>query len=230
MPENAIGTLREHSLHEALKAWYALPGDRLECPVDGYVIDIVREGLLVEIQTANFSAIRPKLEKLLPRHPVRLVYPVAAEKWILRLAGDGLTMQGRRRSPKRGRAVDVFPELVRIPDLVRHPDFSIEVVLVQEETVWRDDGRGSWRRRGRSIEDRRLLGVISSAVYAGADDFRALLPAGLPGEFTVPDLAKAVGRPRSQAGKMAYCLREMGAIERAGKRGRAWAYRVKTEK
>ena len=69
-----------------LKAWYAQPGDQLESKVDGYVIDLVRGDLLVEVQTANFSAIKRKLVKLLENHPVRLVYPIPSEKWILRIS------------------------------------------------------------------------------------------------------------------------------------------------
>ena len=56
-----IGTLNENPLHAALKAWYARPGDRIEVPVDGFIVDIVRDDLLVEIQTGNFSAVKEKL-------------------------------------------------------------------------------------------------------------------------------------------------------------------------
>ena len=79
---HAIGTLNEKPLHAALKAWYAQPGDQLEAKVDGYIIDIVRGDLLVEIQTRNFAAIKRKLLALVPHHPVQLVYPIAREKWI----------------------------------------------------------------------------------------------------------------------------------------------------
>ena len=37
-----IGELREGPLHAALKRWYARPGDVLEAPLAGFVIDIVR--------------------------------------------------------------------------------------------------------------------------------------------------------------------------------------------
>jgi hypothetical protein len=77
-----IGTLNEKPLHEALKRWYAQPGDIFEAPVDGFVVDIVRGDLLIEIQTRNFSAIKRKLEQLLISHSVRLVYPIPSEKWI----------------------------------------------------------------------------------------------------------------------------------------------------
>jgi hypothetical protein len=58
----------------------------------------------------------------------------------------------------------------------------------------------------------------------------ALLPAALPDPFSVSDLASASAQPRRLAQKMAYCLREMGAIEAVGKRGNAILYsRIPTQ-
>ena len=226
---NLIGTLQENSLHAALKIWYSQPGDRFETIVDGYVIDLVRGDLLIEVQTGNFSSIKRKLGKLLENHTVRLIYPVPLEKWILRVAADEITILGRRKSPKRGQVSDIFQELVRFPHLVSDPNFSLEVVLIREEVVWRDDGRGSWRRKGISIADRRLLEIVSRFVFFGSDDFRILIPPGLAQYFTVIELAKALGQTRFTAGKMAYCLRKWGVLEIAGKRGRAYVYRVKPQ-
>jgi hypothetical protein len=164
---------------------------------------------------------------LLENHPVRLVYPIPVEKWILRISGDGDTVLGRRKSPKHGRVTDVFQELVRIPKLVQHPNFTLEVILIREEVVWREDGRGSWRRKGRSIADRRLLEVISRFVFSRTGDFRVFIPADLPQIFTVRDLAKLSKQPRNHARKIVYCLREMGVIELVGKRSRELAYQIK---
>ena len=72
-----IGTLRETSLHAALKTWYACPGDELEASVEGYQIDLRRGAQLVEIQTRNFAALKRKLTQLVERHPVRRVHPIA---------------------------------------------------------------------------------------------------------------------------------------------------------
>ena len=55
-----IGLLNEKPLHASLKEWYAQPGDRFEVAVDGFVIDIVRDDLLLEIQTGNFASIKSK--------------------------------------------------------------------------------------------------------------------------------------------------------------------------
>jgi len=62
-----IGTLREGPLHASLKQWCARPGDRFEVPVDGYVIDLVRDDLLIEVQTSGFSSMKEKLRDLLER-------------------------------------------------------------------------------------------------------------------------------------------------------------------
>jgi len=60
----AIGTLNEGVLHAQLKDWYRRPGDRVEQLVDGFVVDLVRGELLVEIQTGRFAPLRRKLEQL----------------------------------------------------------------------------------------------------------------------------------------------------------------------
>lgn len=222
-----IGTLQETSLHADLKAWYAQPGDLIEARVEGFVIDIVRGDLLIEIQTGNFSALKAKLNNLLLSRKVLLIYPIAEMKWILRLGKDKRTEISRRKSPKQGSLVHLFAELVRIPDLISIPDFSLELIFIHEEEIWVDDGKGSWRRKGWSIYDRRLMKVLSTKRLSAPEDFRALLPKSLPAEFSTADLAVALAHPRYLAQKMAYCLRRMGVIERAGKRGRSWLYAIK---
>jgi hypothetical protein len=42
--------LGEKPLHASLKRMCSEPGDRVEQPVDGFVIDLVREDALIEIQ------------------------------------------------------------------------------------------------------------------------------------------------------------------------------------
>ena len=130
-----ISTLNEKPLHAALKEWYAEPGDRFEVPVDGYIIDIVRGDLLVEIQTRSFSSLRKKLAALTDCHPVHLVHPIAQEKWIVKLGDDGHSHTSRRKSPKRGTVEDIFAELVSFPQLLAHPCFTLEVLLIQEDEI-----------------------------------------------------------------------------------------------
>ena len=222
----SIGLLNERPLHAALKEWYAQPEDRLEVSVAGFVIDVVQGDLLVEIQTGSFASLKSKLIELTPAHPVRLVYPIAQEKWILKLAKDGSGPTSWRKSPKRGKVEDVFWELVSFPELLLSPNFSLEVLLIQEEEVRRYEGKRSWWRREWVTEERRLLEVVQRRLFETPTDIRTLLPMGLREPFTTKDLADAIGGRRKLAQKMAYCLRKMGVIERVGKRGRANLYAI----
>jgi hypothetical protein len=220
-----IGTLNEKPLHAALKEWYAQPGDRFETSIDGFVIDIVRNGLLIEIQTGNFSSIKNKLHSLAENHLLRLVYPIAREKWIVRLPQNGRgRAAGRRRSPKRGVLEQVFGELVSIPKLLANPNFSLEVLFIHEEEVRRFDSKRRWRRRGWVTHERRLLDVVGHLIFAGPADLQALIPSHLPQPWTTADLAGAIGQPRWLAQKMVYCMRESGAAKIVGKRGNAILY------
>ena len=218
----AIGTLRETSLHAALKAWYARPGDVLEATIDGCVVDVLRGEAVIEIQTGHFSSIRPKLSRLLERRPVLLVYPVAAERWIVRVAADRQTLVSRRKSPRRGSAAQVFSQLVSFPELLNHPNFQLEVLFVQDEEVrapWPRRKRG-WRRQSRLL-DRRLLAVTGSILLAGPDDCARLVPPELLRPFTNRELAQALHQPAALAAQMTYCLSRMGALAPVGRRGRA---------
>ena len=219
-----IGRLNESSLHAAVKAWYARPGDRLETIVDGYVVDIVRGDLLIEVQTASFSSIKAKLQALVAHRQVRLVYPIAREKWIVKLAGDDLAVSSRRKSPKRGTVEDLFHELVSFPHLLPNPNFSLEVLLIQEEEVRRHDPSRAWRRRGWVTHERRLLQVVDRHLFETRANVAALLPSTLPEPFTTSDLAAALGKRRRLAQRMAYCLRHMDAITPVDKRGNALLY------
>ncbi len=214
----------EKSLHEAIKRWYARPNDGQEVEIDKYVVDIVRDDLLIEIQTHNFSAIKTKLEALLNHHAVKLVYPIAKKKWIIRVDRNGETVLSKRKSPKKGRVENLFSEMVYIPDILKHPDFSIEVLFVHLEEILINDGRGSWRRRGWSIHDSRLVEVVSSVTFSTPSDFNTLLPSALPTVFTSSDLAKASRLRLTDSRRMVYCLRHLGTIRVVGKRGRTILY------
>jgi len=226
---------QESSLHAALKRWYTQSTEGvLEVEVDGYRIDIVLGDTLVEIQTRNFAMIKSKLHHLVENHPLRLVYPTPLEKWIVRVDPQTRQVIERRRSPKHGQIADVFTELVSIPGLIAHPNFSLEVLLIRAEEVLIPAGssirgritrrRPSWRRKGWQVTDRVLLEVIQSRVFTHPDDFQSLFPAALDDPFTARDLARQSGIPLRLAQKMVYCARKMDLVQVVEPRQRGWLY------
>ena len=220
-----IGLLNEKPLHAALKERYRRDGDQVEVPLEGFVVDLVRDWLLIEIQTRGFSSMRRKFDRLLDLYPIRLVYPVAAKKWIVKLDDDGREVS-RRRSPKRGIAADVCGELVSFPSLLSHPNFTLEIALIKEEEVRRPDARKGWRRGGFVIEERRLVSVLDTVKLSSPEDLLGLLPGGMPDPFTTADLADGLGRSRHLAQEVAYCLRVSGAVEAVGRDKRGVLYEL----
>ena len=211
MPAPHIGTLNEGSLHAALKARYSEPGDEHEVPLDGFVIDIRRPGLLVEIQTASFGALGAKLDRLLGEHRMLLVHPIAVQTYLQRPG------KKPRKSPRRGSIYDLFRELVSIPTLLDHPHLTLDAVLVSTTEHQRADRRARRGRGGYRTVDRELREVLEVRRFRGPADLAALLPADLPPEFTTADLARAAGIARDLAQQMAFCLRALELITERGR-------------
>lgn len=216
--------MKESSLHAALKNFYTQEGDQQEVTLNGYGIDVVSDGRLIEIQTGQFHLIRPKLEALLKEYPILLVYPIAQIKWITRLPADGTSLTKPRKSPKQGRPEQLFSELVHIPRLVNHPNFSLEVIMIHEEDTWRNDGKGSWRRKGWSVADRKLIKMGDRISFTQPADFITYLPADIPTPYTSQELALAARLSLRLAQQMNYCLAAMGEIEAVGHKNRAKLY------
>lgn len=215
-PDSHIGTLNEGSLHAALKTRYARPGDAFEVPLDGFVIDIVREAdtaaeLLIEIQTSSFGSMGAKLDRLLAEHRMLLVHPIAVQTVLERRDTKP------RRSPKRGSIYSLFDELVSIPTLLDHPNLELDVVLasvvkVQVPSAKARRGRGGWR-----TVDRRLDQVLEVHRFTDVADLTQLLPEALPPRFTTADIAAGAGVSRDAAQKLAYCFRNANLIDELGR-------------
>ena len=217
--------MTEQTLHEQLKEFYARETGEIESPLGDYKVDVVRGDLLIEIQTRSFSSIRDKLRDLAQDNKVRLVHPIAYQKWIIRLDKNKKQVS-RRKSPRRGRVEDVFYELVYLPKLLMSPNFELEVVLVDLDEYWVDDGKGSWRRRRWSIHDKRMIELRERNLFKSPEDFKQLIPETLPKEFTSRMLSKEAGLNMRLAQKILYCLKKMNIVERNGKKGRAFLYYI----
>jgi len=216
----------ETSLHRDLKRLYAGDTAAMEVRVGNYRIDVVAPTELIEIQHGPLWAIRDKVRSLLAEHQVLVVKPIVASKLLIQRTRRGGRVASSRRSPKRGKLLDLFDELVHFTRVFPHSRLAIDVVLVDVEE-WRYPGHGRRRRHRASdhlVEDQKLVAVRESHRLQTADDLRGLVSCELPSPFHTGHLAERLSVPRWLAQRVAYCLRQMGAARSVGKQRNALLY------
>ena len=207
----SIGLLQESPLHAEIKRLCSGPGDRFEVPLEGYIIDLVRsDGELVEVQTGNFRPLRPKLERLLDHHRMRIVHPLVTRRRLVRLDPQGQIISSRQ-SPKRQKIWCVLENLVSFPTLLTHPNFALEVWHCHEEQ----------RQQPRQRKTRHLLEVIKRQPITTLQ-----LAEWLPDQdsFSSAQLSQNLECTRSQAQCLIYCARALGLLRQTGKAGRSPLY------
>jgi hypothetical protein len=222
----------ETSLHRQLKQFYGGPKARFEAPVAGYRVDVVDGRRLIEIQHGALGAIRDKVQALVQTHRVVVVKPIIRRKVLVKLAEAGGEEVSRRLSPKQGRLIDLFHELVHFTRAFPHPRLTLEVALVDvEERRYPGHGRRRrWRVNDFQVEDLLLTEVCQTVrLKTVADLCRLLKPtpdaAPIAEPFDTGQLAAMLGEPRWIAQRIAYCLTHMGGLRQVGKQGNARLYR-----
>ncbi len=222
-----IGTLNEGPLHAALKQHYLRHGGQSEVSIDEYVADVVRDGTIYEIQTGSFSGLSRKLTTLSQSYPVRLVHPIPQLKTIVKIAEDRQTVISRRRSPKKGEMTDVLSELVYIPRLLAEKNFSIDIVLIEENELWIYDPKKVRRRGGWRVMERQMTSINDSLTIRSARDLYEFFEEPLSEPFTTKDIEINMRAKAKIARQMAYVLRHNDLIEVIGKSGRFLEYQFK---
>jgi len=221
-----IGTLKESSLHATLKQIYRVPGAKIEKPLGKYVIDIVYNNLLIEIQTKNFSAIRKKLENLIQNYRMLLIYPIIQDKWITYLESTNKSVIKKRLSPIHGSLINVFKELVYISDLISNFNLIVEVILIQAEEVRVKNSKGDWRRNGWSIYDQKLIRILDHKIFSNPEQFLIFIPNELKKPFTNQTLSTWLNIPINLARIMTYSLRKMNLLNVVGKLGNRYLFNL----
>ncbi len=221
-----IGTLGERTLHAALK-YYLQPDPAFhEIKVGRWVADIQDSRGITEIQTRQFGRLQAKLEAFLALDPVTVVYPVAAQKRLCWMDPETGETSPWHRSPKKKGPADVLYELYSIRDLLGNPNLSIQILLLEMEEIRYLNGWSHDRKRGSTRMDRAPVSLLGEVTVGAKVGYEALLPAGLPEEFTSKEFAKgaALSLPSAQRGLL--LLHQLGVVDRLGKQGRSYLYRA----
>jgi hypothetical protein len=209
-----IGTENESSLHGELKRRYAGTRGKLEFAVDNFICDAkTSRGVIIEVQLGSFAPLLPKVTELSKHYKIKIVHPIIEKKYIK-------LNDSERKSPRNGTPYDLFKALVYAPHIVLLPNVSIELALLDVNETRKDDGRGSWRRKGVSIIDKELRSFNRAIKLNGAGDYLKFVPFRVDETFTVKQFAKKNKLRYPIASKCIYVLRKIGVLADAGKKGR----------
>lgn len=138
--------------------------------LDGYRIDVVRNGRLVEIQYGSLATIRNKIRTLVEKYDVLIVKPRAARKFLANKTRRGGPTKSARYRPTRQNFYNLFDNLVHFVGVFSHRRLTLEVLLAEQEEHRLPAGRRRRRSKGSRVEDR-ILSTISDPFFADCRRF-----------------------------------------------------------
>lgn len=221
-----IGTLSEKTVHAILKNYYEPDEDRQEIPIENYVADIYADGEIIEIQTGQFNRMRDKLNIFLPLYPVTIVYPIPREKYLIWIDEASGELSAPRKSPKRGNPYHAFLELYKIKMFLKSPNLRFKLALVDMEEYRLLNGWSRDRKKGSVRFDRIPTQLVEEVSIDCVQDYLQFVPYELEEPFTAKEFAKTVHIPVKLAGIVLNLLYYVEAVERVGKKGNAYLYKV----
>ena len=222
-----IGTLSEKTLHAFLKNYYEPDIDKQEIPIDRYVADIFTGQEIIEIQTAQFNRMRDKLNCFLPLYPVTIVYPIAREKWVYWIDPETGAVSEGRKSPKKGNEYAAFAELYRIKHYLKESNLKLKIVLIDLEEYKLLNGWGNQKKNNASKYDRIPREIYREVDIERREDYMQFIPYDLTETFTSKSFGKSAHIPQKLATVVLNILDHVEVVERIGKEGNAYVYRVR---
>ena len=223
---HGIGMQKEKTLHAVLKAYEDPDEDHHEIPIVPYIADIYNGSSITEIQTAGLDRLRDKLRAFLPAYPVTVVYPIPASKWVIWVDPATGETGKKNRSPLKGSFYTAFKELYKISGFLTDPNLTVKLILLDMDEYRLQDGWSRDGKRGSHRYDRIPLRIVDETVLSQPRDYLQFIPYELPETFTAAELARSAGCRAKGFSTAALVLYRLGVIERVGKRGRAYLYRV----
>lgn len=224
---DSIGILSEKTVHAVLKNYLVPNEDWHEIKCGRYVADIFYEGEIIEIQTAGFDKLRKKLNAFLPDYHVTVVYPVPYEKRLFWIDEETGEVKDQRKSPKKGSKYDCFSELYKIKQYIKDPHFHLRIILMNVEEYRLLNGWSKDKKKGSVRHDRIPVDLVDDIFINNEKDYSQFFPEKTPEEFTSKDYKKHTKLTIKNARTALNVLYYMNAVERIGKTGNNYIYKIK---
>lgn len=226
-----IGLLEEKRLHSVCKRWISDDFSTHEQKITGegekkrrFVADVLMgDGQIFEIQTGKLYPLLKKMQFYMDEtaHPVCILHPLLARKFVSWMDPDTGEIQKRSRSPKSEKPLHAIAQLRPFLPWLTDPRFSLILTEIEAEEFRLLDGWGREKRRGSHRFELIPTKLLEVYRFHEAADYLAYFPADAPATFTAKEFGKLT-RLRGYALYDALAVFEgLGAIQKCGTRGRA---------
>lgn len=119
-----------------------------------------------------------------------------------------------------------FAELYKIKQYLKNPNLRLHLVLADMEEYRLLNGWSRDRKKGSSRFDRIPTKLVDEIVIERPEDYMQFVPPQLEEPFTTKDFAKAAHIPVGLSQTVLNILYYMEVVERTGKTGNSYLYKV----
>ena len=243
-----IGTLGEKQMHAAIKRFICPDESCHEIKIDGsplcikrendtenskkrrFVADVMKDGVIYEIQTGSFAPLKEKIRWILENTEYNLVviHPIIETKWINYINAKSGEVDSRVKSPQKGSYKDLADELYHVGDFIENPRFSIVLLSMEAEQYKKNTTKSSKKRPKYQKYELIPVSLLRAYLFKRVEDYSIFIPDDLPDVFCVKNYSEKSKIRGTGAYSVVKTLTKIGLFEEAGKLGRAAAYRKKT--
>ncbi len=232
----SVGTQNEQLIHSTLKNYYAPYCDDQEIKIGKFFADAVNEDGIFEIQTRSLHKLREKLKTFLDCSHVTVVHPVIREYRTLYIREQSGEVVKETPPRKIKTLLKVFKELYSIRDFLLHENLTVILCGLRVEKRAYFSGEtppdmSSRSARKKCVIENIPLELLCETVLEKPLDYEVFLTPDLRGKladmsngFTKKDLCKAANESASSL--RLEVLRTVGLIEKTGKNGREFVYKL----
>lgn len=187
-----IGIYNEKSLHRICKRFFA-KGEKeeiFEVKVGPFIVDLLEDGQITEVQGASFRPLREKLDYYHKEgYSVTVAHPVLADLTLLRADRETGEILRQHRYRSYERPVDVLPLLYDLRECLAKETFTLCLVLIRAEE-FRYSERMRYRKKGAYESELFARELMDLLTFRTREDYRIFLPEGLPETFSATEFGK----------------------------------------
>ncbi len=232
----SVGTQNEQLIHSTLKNYYAPFCDEQEIKIGKFFADAVSEDGIFEIQTRSLHKLREKLKTFLDCSRVTVVHPVIREYKTLFINEQSGEVVKETPPRKMKTLLKVFKELYSIREFLTHENLTVILCGIRVEKRVYFSGEtppdmSSRSARKKCVIENIPLELLCETVLEKPRDYEVFLTPGLcakladhPDGFTKKQLCKTANESASSL--RLEVLRTVGLIEKTGKNGREFTYKI----